>query len=53
VLRPGESGTITVTVTPHGPAGTGVDGVLYVDSFTDVTDSGDELAAIPYRYTIG
>ncbi len=53
VLQPGQTGTITVTITPGGAAGTTVNGVLYVDTFSDAVLSGDELAAIPYRYTIG
>jgi len=53
VLQPGQSGTITVTVTPTGAAGTTVSGVLYVDTFSDAVLSGDELATFPYSYTIG
>src|SRR6266568_3382033 len=52
VLQPGQSGTITVTVTPTGAAGTTVSGVLYVDTFSDAVLSGDELATFPYSYTI-
>ena len=51
---------MNVTITPSGPAGTVVSGNLYVDDFDSnvpppVTSqtSGDELAAIPYTYTIG
>ena len=53
VLEPGQTGTITVTITPTGAAGTAVSGVLYVDTFSNAVLSGDELAAIPYSYTIG
>ena len=53
VLEPGQTGTITVTITPTGAAGTTVSGVLYVDTFSNAVLSGDELAAIPYSYTIG
>jgi Subtilase family/Peptidase inhibitor I9 len=52
VLQPGQSGTITVTVTPTGAKGTKVSGVLYVDTFADALFSGDEIAAIPYSYTV-
>ena len=53
VLQPGQTGTITVTITPTGAAGTKVGGVLYVDTFSTAVLSGDELTAIPYSYTIG
>jgi hypothetical protein len=53
VLQPGETGTITVTITPAGSAGTVVTGVLYVDDFDVFTGGGDELKAFPYTYTIG
>jgi Subtilase family len=57
VLSPGQTGTINVTITPAGPAGTVVSGDLYVDDFVgDIPpygqEAGDELAAIPYTYTI-
>jgi hypothetical protein len=51
-LKPGQSGTIKVTITPSGHAGRVVSGDLYVDSFDVYTDAGNELAAIPYRYTV-
>ena len=53
VLQPGQTGTITVTFTPTGAAGTTVSGVLYVDTFSASVLNGDELIAIPYSYTIG
>ena len=46
-------GTITVTITPTGAKGSKVGGVLYVDTFSDVLGGGDDIAAIPYSYTIG
>jgi len=52
-LAPGQSATITVTITPTGAKGTKVSGVLYVDNFNGVLLSGDELAGVPYSYTIG
>lgn len=52
-LAPGQSGTITVTFTPTGPAGTVVRGFLGVDTLNLVTAAGDELINIPYTYTIG
>jgi hypothetical protein len=58
VIQPGQSATIHVTITPSGPAGSVVSGTLYVDDFlTNIPpygqESADELAAIPYTYTIG
>jgi hypothetical protein len=53
VLNPGETGTITVTITPRGPKGTVVSGALYLDDFNEFSITGDELKAFPYTYTIG
>jgi hypothetical protein len=58
VLQPGQTGTINVTITPTGTAGTVVSGNLYVDVFDGNVPpfgqtGGDELAALPYTYTIG
>ena len=58
VLAPGQSATVNVTITPAGSAGSVVSGNLYVDVFDDNVPiygqtSGDELAALPYMYTIG
>jgi hypothetical protein len=53
VLAPGQTGTIPVTITPTAPKGTRVSGVLYVDDFTEFNNTGDELKAIPYTYTVG
>jgi hypothetical protein len=52
-LAPGQTGTITVTITPTGAKGTKVSGVLYLDNYNGVLLSGDELASVPYSYTIG
>jgi hypothetical protein len=57
VIQPGHTAVIDVTITPAGPSGTVVSGNLYVDVFTgDIPPygqvTGDELAAIPYTYTI-
>jgi hypothetical protein len=51
-LRPGQSGTIMVTITPSGPSGSAVRGDLFIDSFDNFTDGGDELTDLPYRYRI-
>jgi hypothetical protein len=58
VINPGQTVTINVTITPSAAAGTVVSGNLYVDDFTSAVpyldnSSGDELAALPYEYTVG
>lgn len=52
-LDPGQSGTITLTITPNAPKGTVVHGFIAVDTFNQATSSGDELVNIPYTYTVG
>lgn len=52
-LAPGQSGTITLTITPNAPMGTVVSGFIAVDTFNKATSSGDELINIPYSYTVG
>jgi len=57
IINPGESGVINVTITPSGSPGTVVTGTLYVDDFVGAVPpyfqtTGDELAALPYAYTI-
>jgi hypothetical protein len=57
LLNPGQTGTITVTITPSGAHGTVIQGTLYVDDFVGSVPpsgqtSGSELAAFPYSYTI-
>jgi hypothetical protein len=52
-LAPGQSGTITVTITPNAPKGTVVSGFIAVDTFNKATSSGDEIINIPYTYTVG
>ena len=58
-LLPGQSGTIQVQLSPTASPGTVVSGTLYVDDVTlaafvpsNALPSGDELAAIPYEYTV-
>jgi hypothetical protein len=56
-VNPGQTVVINVVITPVGPSGTVVRGNLYVDSVLDSIPpygvfSGDELAALPYAYTI-
>jgi Subtilase family len=57
-IQPGQTATITVTITPSGTKGTVVNGQLYVytpPSFAYPTfnSTGDTLASIPYSYTVG
>jgi hypothetical protein len=57
VINPGKTATINVTITPSGPSGTQVSGNLYIDDFLSGVPpygqiTGDELAALPYAYTI-
>jgi Peptidase inhibitor I9 len=52
-LAPGQSGTITLTITPSAPNGTVVSGFIAVDTYNSATFSGDELINIPYTYTVG
>jgi hypothetical protein len=59
VINPGASATINVTITPSGASGTVVRGTLYVDVFATGAPTavfaqfaGDELAGLPYSYTI-
>ena len=57
VINPGESAVINVTITPSGASGTVISGYLYIDDYVGAVPpygatTGDELAAIPYTYTI-
>jgi len=52
-LAPGQSGTITLTITPNAPKGTVVHGFIGVDTLNLGTISGDELVNIPYSYQVG
>ena len=57
-VAPGATATITLRVTPTGAPGTRVAGTLYVDDyvlgdvFFDGPVSSDQLAAIPYSYSV-
>ncbi|HEX4089904.1 MAG TPA: S8 family serine peptidase, partial [Trebonia sp.] len=58
VVEPGQTVTINVTITPDASSGTVVSGDLYVDNYISGVPpyaqlSGDELAALPYEYTVG
>jgi hypothetical protein len=51
-LAPGETGTITLTITPSGKRGQKVSGVIDIDTLSAAVLSGDRVASIPYRYKI-
>jgi len=53
ILGPGQSGTINVTITPN-PAllGKTVTGTIYIDTFNGTVQTGDEVVALPYSYTV-
>jgi hypothetical protein len=57
IINPGQTAVINVTIVPAGSSGTVVSGNLYVDMLTPSVPpgpmvAGDQLAAIPYSYTI-
>jgi hypothetical protein len=52
-LAPGQSGTITVNITPNAPKGTVVHGLLGIDTMNPFTVSGDEIVVLPYAYSVG
>jgi hypothetical protein len=57
-VGPGQTATIPVTITPAGASGTQVSGTLYIDDNSNVLFAnfldpiGDQVAAIPYSYTV-
>jgi subtilisin family serine protease len=52
-LNPGQTGTITLTITPNAPKGTVIHGFIGVDTLNLATVSGDELVNVPYSYKVG
>jgi hypothetical protein len=57
-LSPGQSATVNVTITPAGTAGTVDTGTLYLDALQSGIPpygqiAADEVAALPYSYTVG
>jgi hypothetical protein len=58
ITGPGQTATIPVTITPQGASGTTVSGTLYVDDEDNlglgefISYNGNQIAAIPYSYTI-
>ena len=59
-VAPGQTATIPVTITPTGGQRV-VSGTLYVDDFSNIANqygflsqpNGSEVAALPYKYTVG
>jgi len=52
VLQPGQSGDISVVITPSGSAGAKVAGFIAVETFNINDFSSDQLVKLPYSYTI-
>jgi hypothetical protein len=54
-LASGAGGQIHVSFAPSAstPVGTVVSGTVYIDDHFNGTGSGDQLAAVPYTYTVG
>jgi len=53
ILAPGQSGTINVTITPNAAQiGRTVRGTIYIDTFNGTVQTGDEVVALPYSYTV-
>jgi hypothetical protein len=53
VLAPGQTGTIKLTITPdRSQVGKTVTGYIYLDTFNNTVFTGDEVARIPYTYTV-
>ena len=49
----GGTGTIQLTITPDAPVGSVVHGTVYLDTLDILTGGVDEVAAVPYTYTVG
>ncbi|HET9059576.1 MAG TPA: S8 family serine peptidase, partial [Acidimicrobiales bacterium] len=60
-LEPGQSANLKISITPVGPVGSQVGGIIYVDEFALGSLSGtggiwpdaDVLAAVPFSYVVG
>ena len=52
-LSPGQTGSITLTITPDAPRGTVVHGYVQLETFSQFTFQGDEIIRIPYTYRVG
>jgi hypothetical protein len=52
-LNPGQSGSITVTITPTASIGTVVHGFVEIETFNPFTAAADEVVVVPYTYRVG
>ncbi|MCU1679431.1 MAG: Bacillopeptidase [Amycolatopsis sp.] len=57
VVQPGRTSTLYLTIIPSAPSGTLVTGTLYLDDSTSlsqvgISPTGDQLAAMPYQYSV-
>ena len=58
IVRPGQTATIYVTITPKAKSGSVVHGTLFLDDasslspFGQAVPSGQELASMPFAYTV-
>lgn len=52
-ISPGATGTLTVTLVPHGPRGQSVSGYVEIATWNPHTTFAQQLARIPYAYTVG
>ncbi|QUQ62899.1 S8 family serine peptidase [Kutzneria sp. CA-103260] len=58
IVQPGQTTTLYLTIHPTGPVGSIVDGTLFLDDSSALTQYGnspsaDQLAALHYHYTVG
>jgi hypothetical protein len=51
-VEAGANGSIQLTITPTGARGSVVRGTLFLDAVDPITGSTDEVAAVPYAYTV-
>ena len=52
-LTPGQSGAMTLTITPTGHRGRIVRGTLFVDVYDNVFGVSGEVVGLPYEYRVG
>jgi hypothetical protein len=53
LLAPGESGVIHVSIEPsHAAVGSTISGFIYVHTYNAAAATGDEVARLPYKYTV-
>jgi hypothetical protein len=52
-VSPGQTSSITLTITPNAPKGTLVSGYVQLETYNQFTGGGDEVVRIPYTYRVG